>query len=679
MSINNLWKNQKFVRKFLIIISLAVLISSIALVLILQNQESKNQVEREGDQITLAEGFITSTIKKDFETLKGFATLIANNAEVAEALYYATLAGDTAELDKIIKKYPQYLDITNLEVLDKNGIIQSAFANPDEKGKDISKNDFVTEALKGKAETSLHKGEGGWALKAAAPVHNQEELIGALVVGKYLSTDYCNYLKEMSGFEVSFITGNEIFASSIAEENGRVLAGEEAAQFTTEGQSFDRKIGNNRYLNLPITIFDDMGDKIATAVVSLNMSSVDLRKARRTRGIIITLILVMAIVLTASFFIARTTVAPLGELAGVVKIVASGDLTNEPTFDSADEIGGLATDLRTMLNNLRQMIGQTISSSQTIDTATSSLLTEIESTNSSIKSVADTLSTLNKGASVQKKEIDMMSSRLNELNSSAEEIAASAESTSSNAQDAFKAAEEGGASVKDAVNVMQALKTSSGEAVETVSKLSDEAKKIGNIVGAITSIAEQTNLLALNAAIEAARAGEQGRGFAVVADEVRKLAENSAESAGEIASLISGIQKSVDNAVQVIQVSNENAEKGAEVVTLAGNSLENILILVRNITGKINDISAAAQEQSASFTEVVQSMKNVSDVVSSTTSESQKSAEAIKESLTLTESLTGSSQEMKNLAQELLDLMSNFKIEKRGSSATGITPRNTSA
>ena len=134
MKLTNVWKRWKFGTKFLIIITAAVLISTLALFQIIQYQESMNLAEREQAQVTVAQSFVLSNVTTIFEKLRGFANLIANNAEVAEALYYANIAGETDELHKLGERYLEYLDITNLEVLNTEGTVLVAMATPDEVG-----------------------------------------------------------------------------------------------------------------------------------------------------------------------------------------------------------------------------------------------------------------------------------------------------------------------------------------------------------------------------------------------------------------------------------------------------------------------------------------------------------------------------------------------------------------
>ena len=662
MGLKTFWGNRSFSSKFLIIITISVLTATLALFLNIQIQDTKNQVHREQTQLTISQTFITSNIEEYFNRIQSYAILVSRDAEIREALYYATLAGETDVLVELGKDFVATLGITNFEIISKKGIILVATANPDEVGENRSDVQIVQKALVGEAHTTLHRGEGGWAFKGAAPIFNEEEIIGALLIGNYLTEEFCINLKNISGFDVSIVIGDVIVASSLPQENGRILDKSELDIFSDEGKSFDKNYSGVRYRLLPVPIIDELDNKIATAVIAMNMQAVDVQAFKRIKQAVVTLVVILLVVLVISYQLAKYTASPLGEMAGVVKVVAEGDLTKEPQFGGRDEIGSLATDFRQMLNKLRLMIGQTTTSSESINEATENLLIEIESTSKSTSAASQMLNTMNRGAQTQRKLIESISNQMTELSSSAQEIAGSAETTASSATNVNKAAEEGSEALKDAVNVMGRIKTSSGEAVVTVSKLSEEAKKIGNIVGTITNIAEQTNLLALNAAIEAARAGEQGRGFAVVADEVRKLAENSATSAGEIAGLIKEIQDSINQVVQIIQANNEDTEKGAEVINFAGSTLENIITSIRDISDKNNDISAATQEETASFTEVMGAMENISEIVTTTANESDKAAKALDDALERTNTLNTSSAGMKILAQELIEMMAHFKI-----------------
>jgi len=180
----------------------------------------------------------------------------------------------------------------------------------------------------------------------------------------------------------------------------------------------------------------------------------------------------------------------------------------------------------------------------------------------------------------------------------------------------------------DGMNRISASVMESARTIETLGKSSDE---IGEIIAVIYDIADQTNLLALNAAIEAARAGEQGRGFAVVADEVRKLAERTTKATKEIASMIKSIQSDTDGAVKSMSAGTEEVEKGVSLVNQAGGSLDQIVEVVASVTDMIQQIATAAEEQSAAAEEISTNVEAVATITKETATGANQSSVATQE------------------------------------------------
>jgi methyl-accepting chemotaxis protein len=249
---------------------------------------------------------------------------------------------------------------------------------------------------------------------------------------------------------------------------------------------------------------------------------------------------------------------------------------------------------------------------------------------------------------------------------------------------------KGGVQVSKSGEGMALIKQSAEAVGVIVDKLGDSSQKIGAIVETIDDIAEQTNLLALNAAIEAARAGEHGKGFAVVADEVRKLAERSSKATGEIADLIGSMQQMITAAVSGMQDSAKQVAEGTQLSVEAGNALKNIQGAVEGIVSQIDNMAAAAQQMSASSNEVVKAIENVSAVTEETTAAaeemsasssevsrqieqvaavSEENAAAAQEVSATTqeqtaaaEEMTAATEDLSGMAEDLQELVSAFKL-----------------
>ena len=242
-------------------------------------------------------------------------------------------------------------------------------------------------------------------------------------------------------------------------------------------------------------------------------------------------------------------------------------------------------------------------------------------------------------ADQQEIQSNQISSAITQMASTIFETAKSSEQASSNAKNSVEKANSGGEIVKNTVVGMQNIINVVFEAANTIKSLGSSGKEIGEIVQVINDIADQTNLLALNAAIEAARAGEQGRGFAVVADEVRKLAEKTSKATKEISSMINHIQKDTDNAVLSIEKGSIEAEKGRELAEKSGLALNEIIEIANGTVNVIDNVAAANEELSATVEVIHSNVQSISDVTTNSTTSIRHVAQSIEELNTYNQNL----------------------------------------
>lgn len=304
-------------------------------------------------------------------------------------------------------------------------------------------------------------------------------------------------------------------------------------------------------------------------------------------------VLVMAACLAMVFILSRKIiVGPVANVSNSLAEIAAGggDLTRRLSTASGDEIAELAHNFNRVMEQISSIIKNVI------------VVTDQVSGNVQIMSSAtdDTVISTNQ----QLKEIEQIAAALNELSASAEEVARSAGETAKRTKEASSAAEEG---TKVMASSQETIRRLTGQIEATANKiqiLKDNSENIGSVMEVIRSIAEQTNLLALNAAIEAARAGEQGRGFAVVADEVRSLAQKTQKSTEEIESIITQLQKAADEAHMSMNISISSVQETIDTSTQVENTLEYIRENVSTINDMNHQIATASEEQSSVANEV---------------------------------------------------------------------------
>ncbi|APV39527.1 methyl-accepting chemotaxis protein [Pseudomonas frederiksbergensis] len=344
--------------------------------------------------------------------------------------------------------------------------------------------------------------------------------------------------------------------------------------------------------------------------------------------------LALAFGILAAWAITRQIVIPLSQTLKVAERVAAGDLTQNLISERQDELGQLQRAMQSMTLGLRELIGGIGDGVTQIANAAEELSAVTEQTSAGVNS--------------QKVETDQVATAMNEMTATVQEVARNAEEASEAAVAADQQAREGDKVVGEAIAQIERLAKEVGHSTEAMGHLKRESDKIGSVLDVIKSVAQQTNLLALNAAIEAARAGEAGRGFAVVADEVRSLAQRTQKSTEEIEELIVGLQTGTQQVATIMDNSRSLTDSSVELTRRAGGSLESITRTVSAIQSMNQQIAAAAEQQSAVAEEINRSVLNVRDVSEQTSAASEETA--------------ASSVELARLGTHLQMLVGRFKV-----------------
>ncbi|HFD79840.1 MAG TPA: methyl-accepting chemotaxis protein [Gammaproteobacteria bacterium] len=324
----------------------------------------------------------------------------------------------------------------------------------------------------------------------------------------------------------------------------------------------------------------------------------------------------------------------LRRISEVAIAISHNDISCECDMESHDLIGEIIQAFNHMAANLRQVIGQ-------ISGATAQLAAVAEETSTVTEETS-------RGVQAQQGEIDSITAAMGEMTSTVQEVARNAAEASAAAQAADGEAKSGALVATEAIGGIDSLVSEVDSAAGVIRNLELESENIGSVLDVIRGIAEQTNLLALNAAIEAARAGEQGRGFAVVADEVRTLASRTQQSTREIQEMIQRLQDGSVNAVKVMEGAQRKAQESSDLVEKAAESLASIAGSVAAINDMNTMIASAAEEQSAVAGEIQANMLNIREVADRSASGARQTAEA--------------SEEVARLAAEQQALMAQFRI-----------------
>ncbi len=375
--------------------------------------------------------------------------------------------------------------------------------------------------------------------------------------------------------------------------------------------------------------------------------------------------------------------SPLKKILQAAENLASGeaDLTNRLRVLSDDELGMLARMFNTFIEKIHQMVGMI---AQSVDRVTDtsdrlsgnadevanssqavavSIEEMVKSTNDKLSAVDETreimgqftaaINQIARGAQEQAHNVNQTSYAIGEMANAIQDVATNAQSVLDAANEAAMVAGKGESAVESTISGMERIKNTVYDSAVRIKELGDHSQKIGEIIQVIDDIAEQTNLLALNAAIEAARAGEHGKGFAVVADEVRKLAERSGKATKEIADLINNIQKGTDKAVAAMEQGTREVEEGVRLAHDAGAALGEIMKTVEQTLQQIQKISSAAKKMNESSAEVITAIDNVAAVTEENTASTEEMAAGSDTAMTSIESIAKLTRDSANHAENI--------------------------
>ncbi len=319
------------------------------------------------------------------------------------------------------------------------------------------------------------------------------------------------------------------------------------------------------------------------------------------------------------------TIMYMTDLAGAAKQISNNDLTARIELRSEDDV--LGKSFGTMIDNLRDVIGQLAGNAREVAAVSEEIAASSEET------YRDT--------GEQNDRVSQVSAAVTQMSSTMGESAKNAGEAAESAGQASDRATHGGELVKETMQGMRRVSEAVGQSSNLISKLADSAEQIGEIISVIDDIADQTNLLALNAAIEAARAGEQGRGFAVVADEVRKLAERTGKATSEITSMISGIQRETAEAVKSMDAGIKEVDQGRELTDNAGNTLAEIVQMSQTVGDMIRQMAAASDQQAAATDEISRFVEDISTITNKAATGAEKAATAAERLMSQAGSLRG--------------------------------------
>lgn len=379
--------------------------------------------------------------------------------------------------------------------------------------------------------------------------------------------------------------------------------------------------------------------------------------------VVVFLVVAILLGLSVAFIASRAISRPLKYVTENVKEVAKGNLTIDPiTVKNKDEIGELADAFNEMGTNLANLIRQLTSTSETVAASSEQLLAGAEQTTKATEQITLSIQEIANGSELQVTGAKDGNQAMQEISKGMEQVASAIETVSDLSTTTNEKAEFGNIVVSETVAQMGIVHDQVTKIAGIIEILGTRSAEIGKIVNLISQVSEQTNLLALNAAIEAARAGEHGKGFAVVADEVRKLAVESNNATDHIRILIQQIQKEINEVTISMEEGTHSVQAGIEKVNETGQSFREITEMISHITTQTQEVSAIVEEVNASTEEMVQKMAEIANISQQSAGISQHVAASAEEQNASMEEITASANSLTTMAQELQENISKFRV-----------------
>ena len=485
----------------------------------------------------------------------------------------------------------------------------------------------------------IEKGVAGLGLRGIVPVKHQGQHIGSIEFGMSFGQPFFDNFKKRYGVDVALHVvkgdGLDTFASTLA---AKTTLNEGVLKDALAGNSI---LGHADIEGLEVATYakaieDFSGNAIGVLEIVMDRSSYATMQSDATILNLVLGVLAVVIGLAISALIAKGIVSPIKEAASAMQDIAEGDrdLTQRLTVHGKDEMAELCHGFNLFAEKVHALVSDVADSTTYLGEAAGKMGSVTVELDNSIQQ--------------QKAEIDQVATAMNEMTATVQEVARSASDAADSAATANEQSVDGQRVVEQNISTIQVLASEVENAAEVINTLESDSERIGTVLDVIRGIAEQTNLLALNAAIEAARAGEQGRGFAVVADEVRTLASRTQTSTEEIQEMIESLQKGSGNAVTVMQNGREQAEVSVGHASHAGESLTTITNAIASINDMNTQIASAAEEQSAVAEEINRNIVNINDMAAMISGGSHQTSEA--------------GNELEVQAEKLQTIVSRFKI-----------------
>lgn len=618
--------------------------------------------ETANQQLDIDHGIVQNEIDRSFGTFISIANILTANPDFIDAVR----TNDTNKLQEYGRNLVKEQQIDFITITDTQGVVIARGHNDQAGDNILADRPSLQAALKGNTVTGIEAGKYvKLTMAACIPIKHQGQIIGAVIIGEDLSNgNLINDMKQKLNVECTIFL-DDIRVATTVMRDGKPATGTPLNNDIIYNKVIEKgesALSNNIILGQDYNSIywpwqDFEGNNKGILFVGLSHESIKTTQQSVIFGFLATGAVLGIIMITIGVVVSKAISNPLRRATAYANEVASGNFEGTLDVKSKDEVGILAHALQRMVETIKDKIIESEQRAKESErqAAAAQLATDqakqaaaethkkqaamleiaqaIEDVGKNLTNAVSGLSSYIKqatnGAEVQQFRVSETSTSMGEVNQATQEVARKAAETSEISDHARDQAQEGAKMVSQVINSIRNVEEKTMVLKNAMNSLGEQAKGIDQVMTVITDIADQTNLLALNAAIEAARAGEAGRGFAVVADEVRKLAEKTMEATKEVGSTIFGIQKSVGESIDVVDESATLIIQTTDLSINSGEALNKIVDLITESSDQIQAIAAAAEEQSASSENINETFLEVANISSQTASAMEQSALAV--------------------------------------------------
>ncbi len=630
-------------------------------------------VDQAEDQARMGAAGLLEAIESESVRTKEVAMALSFRSDLAEAI----ARGDREAVLKVASPLIRDMSVDFATITDSEGKVIARVHEPAKFGDDVTSQSNVTSALKGSPSSAVERGTVvPLSARGGAPVYHGGKLVGVISTGIRLDRPgLVDVIKGRFDVDVTVFLDDMRLMTTV-QSDGKRLTGTKldpkiAQVVLREGHPF---VGPASILGLPyITAYEPMKDPsgkvfgIAFAGRSVEALDVVRRKVLSMTAIVGLLAFIFAVVVMA--VVVRLILRPLGQMNRLAARLAQGDLTVRSGVDRDDEFGDLAVSLDRTVGELRRLLWGITSTAVEVSSSSASLREFSAEASSAMDDARGLVGDASGAASDNALSLEQVNGGIEEIAASANAVATSAVEGSEAASAMGVTAEEAVSEVVKVIGEIKDVASSAEGTMDTMRLLGGSVEQISTFVSTITAIADQTNLLALNAAIEAARAGEAGRGFAVVADEVRKLAEESNKAAREVYTLMDDLKSRTRGSIEATEASARSLESTAERASSAQSMLSEALTAVATVNQAMQNVAAGAEEQAAAAQEMERSVSQASQQTQGVAERMERILAVVEETTAASDGVSAESERLAGDAQRLKDMLKGFVLEEGGALA----------